>query len=311
LVLLVLHQELAELFFVDFDHAIFVLTFAFTFTFFHLLAVLVFLYLVFDVFLSIDHWSMAVVFFVLDLNLLLHAFDAIVFEFVFVSFLFLFFLFFLSIFVLFVDSCLNALLLFEDLHVGGLLFGCELIELLKVILANLSCICKVSHNLEVVGGLLLLHRYELVELLFIHTLETIILFGLSFAFSFFLSFSFTFFLSFGIFFALFVDTFSFFFTFSFLILVLSFVTHLFLVFIHAFSNHTVLHERLTSVLRWEVSSCEVEAVIVVCRHKEFSLFISEMLIWIMASFSEESDVSLKLFDLIKVVDESLRDLLDK
>jgi hypothetical protein len=36
-----------------------------------------------------------------------------------------------------------------------------------------------------------------------------------------------------------------------------------------------------------------------------------MLVWVMTSLSEESDVSLKLLNLIKVVDEGLRDLFDK
>ena len=299
LVLLVLHQELAELLFVDLDHAVLVLSFAFSFAFSH---VLDFLDLVFDVLLSVHHWCLAVVFLLFDLDLLLHALDAIVVDFFFVL-LFLGVVAVLLV-VLDVDACLNALLLFEDLHVGSLLFGSKLIELIQVVLPDLSCIGKVSHDLEVVVGLLLLHRYELVELFFIHALETIILFSLS------LTFAFSFLLAFGIFFAFFVDLFSFFgFTFAFNFLVFSFVTHLF--FVHAFGNRSFLHERLASVLCWEVCSCEVETVIVVCRHEKFSLLVSEMLVWVVASLSEESDVSLKLLNLIKVVDESLRDLFDK
>jgi len=75
LVLLVLHQELAELLFVDLDHAVLVLSFAFSFTFSH---VLDFLDLVFDVLLFANQWGLAVIFLLFDFNLLLHTLDAIV-----------------------------------------------------------------------------------------------------------------------------------------------------------------------------------------------------------------------------------------
>jgi hypothetical protein len=72
-----------------------------------------------------------------------------------------------------------------------------------------------------------------------------------------------------------------------------------------------LHKSLASVLGWEVRSCHVEAIVVLGRDQKLALLVSEMLIWVVAGLSEKRDEVLQLLDLVEVVDEGFRHLLDK
>lgn len=95
------------------------------------------------------------------------------------------------------------------------------------------------------------------------------------------------------------------------LLFLFLVVHLLLVFtvnLFNFDFTRLLQVLLRMVIR-EISSRSVQSVVVVSRDQKFSLLVSQMLIWVHASLSQDSDVPLQLFDLVQVVNEGLGNLL--
>lgn len=286
IVLLVLKQKLTKLFLIDLDHISFFISFAIH----HLLDLfaIYFFLILFVLHILFVHYLL--VFIILLFDVLLHAFNSIILDIALYFFVFTFAFSIFLIIILFINAYLHhLLLLLEGLYHCGLLFWRHVIEVLDVFLCNHSRLhlLGIRHidHLLVVCHLLLLERLELFFIDFIHF------------FPFFFIFPFTFTLTAFIIF------------FSILHLLLT-IPH-FVFFLYALHVCPSLHQRLAVVLRWEVSCSQVETIIVVSGHEEFSLLVSKVLIWIVASFSEESHISLEFLDLVEVVDESLGYLFDK
>lgn len=58
-----------------------------------------------------------------------------------------------------------------------------------------------------------------------------------------------------------------------------------------------------NVCCWEVRSCKVETVVVLGRNQQLTLLFSQVLVWVHASVAKNLDVTLKLLNLVQVVNE--------
>ena len=295
--LLVLHQQVVKLVFVDFDHVVLSL-----FTHHLLFAFLIFIIIIIVHKLAIllhPLLLLHIIFVVFDL--LLHTFNTVVLDVDLVLVLLILLLLVFLHFVLINLVHLLLLLLVDGLGDGCLLLRVKLVEILDVL------------SLQQLLSLLLLQGHLVVRIFVFIVFFLFLFFRLHFVT---LAFSFSFAV---VFVFVLILIFVFVFTLHLVFLVILFLDlvdwafHLIRVKLSASLTGTsfFLHEGLASVLGWEVRSCHVQAIVVLSRDQKFALLVSEMLIWVVASLSEKRDEVLQLLDLIEVVDECFRDLLDK
>jgi len=85
----------------------------------------------------------------------------------------------------------------------------------------------------------------------------------------------------------------------------------FLFFVHLFDLFLFSVSTLVLGVRREVGGGRVESVVVLGRDEQLSLLVGEVFVRVQASFSQDCHVPLQLFDLVQIVDECVRNLLNE